>query len=252
MSIQTIFAQLVKAGLSPVGAVAVMGNMQAESAMRSNNAQDGMTHLTDAEYTAAADAGRVDFDGDAVGYGLCQWTYGPRKRNLLNFAKSRGVSVGDEVMQVDFCVHELRSEYPALWFYLCDATGVYEAAARVCKEYERPAVNNIDVRAGHANQFYMVLGGMDVGSVDIPVGDEIFHTPAVEVYWPPRTLEYGMFGPDVVALQGLLVAHGYNIAVDGAFGNKTNNALIAFQADVFGYGDGIATPETWGALTKRG
>ena len=59
LSNQSIYLQLVASGMSPVAACAMMGNMQAESAMRANNAQDGMTRLSDAEYTAAVD--NVDF-----------------------------------------------------------------------------------------------------------------------------------------------------------------------------------------------
>lgn len=260
MSIQTIYARLVRAGMSPVGACAMMGNMQAESAMKADNVQNGMGY-TDADYTAAVDAGAIDFVSDQRGYGLCQWTYPARKRNLLQFARSRGVSISNEDMQVDFCIKELQTEYASLWKYLTTATGIYEAAGRICREYERPAVNNVDVRAGYANEFYMSLGGMDVGT---PVGpaipsqdpkgpeDAIFHTPATEIFWPPRELAYGMFGPDVVALQGLLVARGFNLNVDGDFGNKTRAATMAFQAESGLIGDGIAGPLTWDKLLARG
>lgn len=244
MSAQTIYARLVQAGMSPVGACGMLGNMQAESALRANNVQDGMGY-SDEDYTAAVDAGLADFVADGIGYGLCQWTYWARKRNLLEFARSRGVSVGDEDMQVDFCVHELRTEYPDLWLFLCTCNGVYEAAERVCTEYERPAFNNTDIRAGYANEWFMRLGGMEVAGDSPAVAD----VPAAD--WPPRELEYGMTGGDVIALQGLLFAHGYRIAVDGDYGNKTKNAVAGFQASVFSYGDGRCDYRTWDALLKR-
>lgn len=256
MSAQTIYIKLVQSGMSPVGACAMMGNMKAESAMRADNVQDGYGY-TDEDYTAKVDAGQLEFR-DGIGYGLCQWTYSTRKRNLLDFARSRGVSVGNEDMQVDFCIKELQTEYASLWRYLTTATGVYEAADRICREYERPAVNNVDVRAGFANEFYMSLGGLDVSQPSSPdnsptgePGDEIFHTPAVEILWPPRELAFGMFGGDVVALQGLLVARGFNLNVDGDFGNKTRMALMAFQAESGLVGDGVAGNLTWAALLKR-
>lgn len=277
MSIQTIYARLVKAGMSPVGACSMMGNMQAESAMRANNAQDGLSSLSDAVYTDYANRGLIDFVNDSIGYGLCQWTYGPRKRNLLNFARGYGVSVGSEDMQVDFCIHELKTEYSGLWQYLTTATGVYEATGRICREYERPAINNIDVRAGFANDFYMTLGGMDVSGIEIQIGpdnsptgepeDAIFHTPVGGViesnqssptinlnpneFWPPRVLEYGMTGADVVALQGLLIAHNFPAGITGVFDNPTNNQLMAFQAAHNLKIDGIAGDKSWTALTKR-
>lgn len=262
--------------MSPVGACSTMGNMQAESAMRANNAQDGLSSLSDAVYTDYADRGLIDFVNDSIGYGLCQWTYGPRKRNLLNFARGYGVSVGSEDMQVDFCIHELKTEYSGLWKYLTMATGIYEATSRICKEYERPAINNIDERAGYANNFYMMLGGMDTSGLEVQIGpdnsptgepeDAIFHTPAGGVinnnqstpptansneFWPPRVLEYGMTGADVVALQGLLIAHNFPAGITGQFDNPTKNQLMAFQAANNLKVDGIAGDKSWTALTKR-
>lgn len=274
MSIQTIYTHLVRAGMSPVGACAMMGNMQAESAMKSDNVQNGMGY-SDADYTAAVDAGAIDFVSDGRGYGLCQWTYPARKQNLLAFARSLGVSIGNEDMQADFCIRELQREYASLWNYLCSATGVYEAAGRICREYERPAVNNVDVRAAYANQFYMSLGSMEVSQPctpdNSPTGepeDAIFHTPAgepsqsaggaspsptgePEIYWPPRMLAYGMFGGDVVALQGLLTAHGCFVPVSSQFDNKTRAMVLAFQAENGLSTDAVVGNLTWSALLRR-
>ena len=252
MSAQTIYFKLIEAGMSPVGACAMLGNMQAESGMRANNAQDGYGY-TDEGYTAKVDAGQLNFI-DSIGYGLCQWTYGPRKLKLLQFARSRGVSVGDEDMQVDFCIQELRSEYPKLWLYLCDATGVYEAAEKICTEYERPAVNNVNARAGYANGFYMQFGGVEGETIPQSPAETAPFTQgsldAEDVYWPPRTLALGMYGPDVVALQGLLIAHGYPAGVSSSFDSATAAQLIAFQGRKGLKADGIAGRKSWAALTK--
>ena len=250
MSAQTIYTRLVAAGMTPESACAMLGNMQAESALRANNVQDGYGY-TDEDYTAKVDAGQIEFR-DGIGYGLCQWTYSTRKLKLLQFARSRGVSIGDEDMQVDFCIQELRTEYSKLWLYLCDATGIYEAAERICTEYERPAVDNSGTRAAYANEFYMTLGGMAVpeqpsqstgGASPSPTGGG-------ETYWPPRMLAYGMAGPDVVALQGLLIAHDYAAGITGTFDNATKIKVMAFQAEHGLIGDGIVGPLTWAALTK--
>lgn len=253
MSIQTIYARLVRAGMTPESAAGMMGNMQAESAMRSTNVQDGMGY-EDADYTAAVDAGAIDFVSDQRGYGLCQWTYPQRKINLLNFARARGVSVGDETMQVDFCIHELRTEYSALWAWLCTNKGVAPAADRICKEYERPAVNNLKPRRYAANIFYMHFSGLEVDNLPTgEPGDEVFHIPATlpEIFWPPRTLNLNDVGGDVAALQGLLLAHGYNLTVDGDFGNKTRSMVMAFQAEHGLEPDGIAGNQTWTELMDR-
>ena len=172
MSELSILKLLVQGGMTPIAACAMGGNMYCESTLHSNIAQRGMTSLSDAEYTAAADAGTIDFVHDAVGYGLCQWTYYTRKQKLLEYARAYGVSVGDETMQVKFCLEELRTEYASLWSYLRTAQGLYEAAARICKEYERPAVNNIQDRASAGNSLYMAHGSeLESGELRVESGE---------------------------------------------------------------------------------
>lgn len=254
MSIQTIYAKLVQAGMTPESACGMMGNMQAESGMISTNVQDRMGY-EDEDYTAAVDAGAIDFVSDQRGYGLCQWTYPGRKLNLLNFARSRGVSIGDEDMQVDFCVMELRTEYAKLWQWLCTNKGVAPAAERICREYERPAANNYGPRNAAANQFYMTLGGMDVGPVptEAPSAANVPEsgTGSESEFWPPRVLAYGMAGPDVVALQGLLIAHGFPAGITGSFDNATAAQLRAFQSAHGLKVDAIAGDKSWTALCRR-
>lgn len=56
MSAKTIYNQLRKNGMTAAGACAMLGNMNAESGLKSNIAQRGMTQLTDEEYTRQATA----------------------------------------------------------------------------------------------------------------------------------------------------------------------------------------------------
>ena len=63
------------------------------------------------------------------------------------------------------------------------------------------------------------------------------------------TLRRGDRGPNVVELQEILTMCGYSCgAVDGVFGTKTYNALVAFQTDKLLDPDGICGPKTWKAL----
>jgi hypothetical protein len=251
MSTQTIYKQLISAGMSPAGACGLMGNMNAESAMRANNAQDGMTKLTDAEYTAQTDNGTyTNFVRDAVGYGLCQWTYWTRKQALLNFAKQKGVSIGDESMQVEFAIQELKTGYPGLWSYLCTTSDVNTAASRICKEYERPAINNIDVRASAGLRFLAELSG---GTAPEPSKTPTPSTPdteeVVEVNIP--VLKNGAKGAPVEALQAILAGHGYDLGrtgVDGSFGPVTESAVRRYQSRNGLQTDGIVGPATWKKL----
>ena len=77
----------------------------------------------------------------------------------------------------------------------------------------------------------------------------IEETPA---YWPPRQLRKGMKGGDVAVAQAILIARGYNCGeIDGDFGTKTNNMVMAFQGESGLVIDGIVGPATWNALGVR-
>lgn len=243
MSAETIYKRLIQAGLTPAGACGLMGNMYAESSMKANIAQRGMTSLSDEEYTAAADRGTIDFAHDAVGYGLCQWTYYSRKQQLWDYANSRGSSVGDEGTQVDFCLHELKTSYSGLLALLKSVNDVYTAAAEVCTVYERPAVNNIAVRASFGEEFYRQFAGMDVGGIT--------SEPEKETYWPPRMICVGMSGADVEVLRALLRARDYELDAGADFDAKVKNRVLEFQCANGLDADGIVGNKTWAALLKR-
>ena len=153
MTATEIYTILRAGGLSRAGALGMIGNMAAESGLKEDIAQRGMTKLSDAQYTAAADNGLIDFAHDSVGYGLYQLTFHKRKQNYLNFAKAKGVSVGDGKAQCEFCLKELREDYPALYSFLCETDDIDKASDGICAEFERPAVNNYQARRNYAHQF---------------------------------------------------------------------------------------------------
>jgi len=160
MSEKSIFAGLKAAGLSDAGASGAMANLFEESGLRSNNLQnsyEGKLGMTDTKYTEMVDKGTYhDFTSDRAGYGLCQWTYPARKAGLLAYAKSLGVSIGDEAMQVSFFIKELREDYPALFSLLRATTSVQEASDAVLLQFEKPAsindqVNLAEIKAKRAS-----------------------------------------------------------------------------------------------------
>ncbi len=153
MTNQEIFDVFASAGMTAEGACAVMGNFMAESSMIPNIAQRGMTKLTDAQYTAAADNGLIDFAHDAVGYGLAQWTYHTRKAALLQYARAQGVSVGDPAMQLRFCIRELKEDFHTIWADLCQSHDMFQLTQLVCNVYENPAVKNVGTRYEYAQGF---------------------------------------------------------------------------------------------------
>ena len=143
MSAQTIWNFLKKEGFNDYGIAGLMGNLDAESGLRSNNLQDTYSRkfgLSDIQYTQKVDNGSyTNFVYDEAGYGLAQWTYWSRKQNLLNYAKSKNKSISDLEMQLEFLCKELREQYTnSVYNILKIATSVQQASDAVLMNFERP------------------------------------------------------------------------------------------------------------------
>lgn len=254
MSKLTILTALVRGGMTPIAACAMGGNMMCESRMLSDIVQGDLScSAKSKQYTADVDAGRRTLADGSTGYGLCQWTLKSRQKKLYDFAKARGVSVGDETMQVNFCLAELRGEYPALWEYLKAAQDLYDAAARICKEYERPTVNNIADRANEGNALYMQYGsqldataageagdgGEDPSGADSSLSGAAGESAALM----PGTVRDGDRTPEAEYLAALLESLGYDVLWDGL-----RACLIDYQSKTGLDADGICGEKTWRRL----
>ena len=143
------------------GVAGLMGNLDAESGLRSNNLQDTYSRefgLTDAQYTAAVDNGTyTKFVKDEAGYGLAQWTYWSRKQNLLNYAKSKNKSIGDLEMQLEFLIKELKESYTnSVYNVLRNSSSIQEASDAVLMNFERPlnAASHKNKRASMGQTYY--------------------------------------------------------------------------------------------------
>lgn len=141
---KTVYRRLRKEGpYTAEGAAAVMGNLYAESGVRSNNVQNSCENRvgSDAEYTAKIDNGtysREKFSKDSAGYGLAQWTSSGRKAGLYDLAKSKNVSISDPEMQVDHLLNELRTSYKPIHALLQTTNDVGEASYKVMHDFEAP------------------------------------------------------------------------------------------------------------------
>jgi len=255
MSEQSIWSALRAGGLTSAGAAGMMGNMFCESALKSNNVQDGMG-WSDEAYTEGVDSGsisRTSFKNDARGYGLCQWTYYTRKDELYGLAKTNGVSISDETMQVQFCLKELKRDNANLYAYLCVTNDIYIATTRICSEYERPAVNNFNARFSAANDFYDRLSGVSIDTLPVEDLQTEYYVPKTETTESTeitvRTVRMGDTGTDVAMLQAGLNKMGYGCgSADGIFGSKTQTALNSMKQDCNLMDDGIADGDTWQIL----
>ena len=131
-------------GFNTAAACGIMVNIYSESSYKPTNLQNTyekpLGH-TDESYTRAVDNGTyTNFVRDTAGYGLCQWTFWSRKQGLLDRARTRGVSIGNLEMQLEYMYSEMSS---AVKRYLKNVPnteqGAYDAAHYFCTYYEKPA-----------------------------------------------------------------------------------------------------------------
>lgn len=259
MSEYTIWKQLRAAGLTQAGAAGLLGNMYCESGLKANIAQRGMTSYSDEEYTRRADNKLLSFEFDSVGYGLCQWTFSTRKAELLKYAKECGVSVGDENMQVRFCLREFPSEAPQTFQLLKETDDIYAAAEWVCRYYERPEDNNVDARYEAARKIWARctdLEAMDISNADPAEDDDPESTavPPAQATLTLPELRNGDHSEAVRSLQELLTKNGYSVGFCGCdawFGDKTEKALRMWQETNELPIDGVCKAADWYFLITR-
>ena len=184
---KTIWNYLMSKIGNAYGVAGLMGNLYAESALKSNNLQqtyEKSLGYNDTTYTAAVDNGSYDnFVKDAAGYGLAQWTYWSRKQNLLAFARSTGKSIGDLGMQLDFLYKELSEVYKSSVLSVLEtATSVLTASNAVLLKFERPANQSESVqrkRAEYGQKYYDRYAGGTTSTepdANAPIGGDVVYT----------------------------------------------------------------------------
>lgn len=180
---EVIWDAFRSAGFSEIVAAAWLGNLKAESNLKANNLQNSyekMFGMTDDEYTSAVDSGaygKYAFYTDKAGYGLAQWTFWSRKKELYEYAiEQKNTSIGDAQTQIDFLLHEITTRYPALVDALNRSSTIKEASDLILTKYEQPA-NQSDsvknIRASYAEEFYKKFSVEAANSVPFLVDVEI-------------------------------------------------------------------------------
>ena len=177
----------LRPALGSIGAAAVMGNVQAESAFIPTNLQNSYEKklgMNDDTYTAAVDSGAYSaysFAHDAAGYGLAQWTHWSRKQNLYNYLKQNGLSIGSLEGQAAFLLWEL-GQY-GLTKKLQAESDLWQATALVLRQYEKPANQsdaNVTARAKLAQQ---ILDIYDKQPDPVPDAPKIDLKPQIEALY---------------------------------------------------------------------
>lgn len=276
---QTIYTILRNSGLTEAGAIGMMGNWDCESNLEPGRLQGDFSSFrtTSKNYVQRATDGSMSKEEfcRAIGFGLAQWTLPYRKGKLWDFWKSYGTALDSEILQTFFALKELQTEgeYAGLFRMLKESDNLLACTEAICKQYERPAVNNVDARYSSAMRLQQSLSGFAVDpaayveyvpaqgsgnadSMQPTVGATLptQQTPSImptHEYWPPRVICEGMKGTDVEVLRALLKAQEYGVNyIDSNFGSFLTERVKAYQTDHGLKPDGIVGPLTWAALLK--
>jgi len=199
----------ISMGLTPIQAAGIVGNLKQESS--TFNTKD------------------VGDGGESIG--IAQWSSIRRK----DFEKVFGKEFKDSTFQeqLQFIWWELNNTEKRALDKLKTATTAAEAAALFDEFYERSDGKARDQRSKNAEDIYTR-----------------YENPSsvVDKEVERRLLRIGVKGDDVEELQKKLNTAGYNIAIDGIFGNETLKALKAFQKQQGLTVDGIVGDNTYEVL----
>lgn len=258
---QTIYNLLRGYGLSEAGALGMLGNWECESGCEPYRVQGDYqaSRAISKAYVAAIENGTQDrerFATDQKGAFLAQWTYPQRKRNLWDAWKKSGQRIDSCEFQVSFAMWELQNEYPGLLSYLKTAEAIWDCTDRICREYERPAVNNVQARYEAALRIRseIDLSGQsdDNATTETEQAEHFQDIPKTIETWPPRTIDSHCTGwPEVWLLQSILKCRGYNVLVDGIWGSVLTEKVKEFQREHGLDADACVGKMTWRKLLEQ-
>ena len=258
---QIIYNRLRKHGISEAGALGILGNFQCESGCEPNRLQgDFSPYRTQSKaYVAGVTNGSISrdsFSRDAKGFGLYQLTYWTRKQGYYDYWKQSGKALDDAELQTDYALIEMANDYPQLLAFLKATTDIFTATSRVCREFERPAVNNIDARFSAAKRIQgeIDLNAWQDGSEPEPTPSptptpepQVDHTLKLRV-----TDEHCSGWAEASLVQALLICRGYDLhVVDGSWDDEDIEAVKDFQREHGLAADGIVGNQTWAKLLER-
>ena len=155
-----VWNYLVSKGLTKAGAAGMMGNLKAESGIRSVVYQDSYKKKmgwTDQQYVDKVNSGAYsqhNFVHDSIGFGLAQWTYYTRKQALYNMCHGK---IGSMDCQLQYLIAELKTYFSSLNSFLRSSNNVRDCALKVLFQFEAPADQGTSVqnyRAKLAQEYY--------------------------------------------------------------------------------------------------
>ena len=257
---QTIFNICRQQGMTEAAALATVGNFQCESNCEPFRVEGDFSPyktISKAYVQGVTDGSisRYTFSHDAKGFGLYQITFWSRKEEYYDYWKASGGNLDSAELQTKFAIKELKRDFRALWSFLTQTNDVFTACSRICREFERPAYNNVDARFQAANRFKHELNldeWKDGGGTPEPEptpqpepGPEPIKPDALDL----RTIDKNCNGfPEVYLVQALFLNRGYDVSVNGIYPTE---AVTVFQRHHNLSADGCCGPMTWAALMER-
>lgn len=160
---QKIWNWLRSKGLNENACAGIIANLDYESGLNPKNLQDSYQNalgFTDDSYVSAIDSGRYSreqFATDKAGAFLAQWTWPARKRALYDYAKSRGVSIGDLEMQLEFFYKEMESGYKSVLEAIKSSKNLTDSTVVMMLKYEVPYDQSVKAqndRVSVAQKYY--------------------------------------------------------------------------------------------------
>lgn len=254
---QTIYNRLRQHGITKEGALGILGNFDCESNCEPYRLQgDFSPYRTNSHiYVQNVTNGTISQTGfaqDQKGFGIYQLTYHTRKSGYWSFWKASGRALDDAELQVDYAMKEMKESYPQLLAFLKQTSDIFTATSRVCREFERPAVNNIDARYAAAKriQYEIDLDNWEGGGDEPEPTLEPQPQPKPEHKLNLRTIDWHCeTWPEYDLLVAVLRLRGYNV---DDFDDDVWDSLGEFQQEKGLQPDKIAGPKTWEALLNRG
>lgn len=246
MTDKEMFTKYCEAGFTKEAACAMMGNIKAESRMNPSNVEDSSPY---------SDAGYVFNPYDGWGYGLCQWTFWSRKLGLQSYALDTNRKIDDPYMQVEFSIYEMKHDFNSVFNACCTSTDMFSLTKKICHEYERPAVENVQERFGYAKDFYEKFSDVEIPNIPNTGAVSYFSKLRKDDQDAVRTfplLFKGCTGIYVKILQVLLrVNLNTDLDIDGDFGNITHEAVLAWQSYSKLDTDALVGKETWASFFAK-
>lgn len=233
-----IYTNLMGYMNNPIGVIAMMANLYAESNCSPNRLQgdtQGAPTSLSINYTNNVNDGsytRAQFISDQKGYGLAQWTIVARKTLYYDYAPIQSVGIGDIQRGLGYLHAELRGDYASQGIdysnvlTVCqNATDLHNCTDYVLDHFENPLIPNYSEREQIADDLWTYFFGGG-GSYTIYLTVEGNGTASVvpttvntgDTYDLTCTPASGEYLIDIIAVE---TDTGYSIAIPVQTGTQT-------------------------------